>query len=110
MRDPNGRVPIRDACLVQGHTLSVFIESCSKIVLYILHRTLSSRHLACANGQTVRSQNIEYYGTPQFHREKYVTSPTSRLDLEPFAQYNTSVWYITIYRTYVRRIEQNHVT
>ena len=65
--------------LVRGHTVSVFVKIYGEIILYKLYRKYISRHLCCVTGQTVRSQNITYYGIPASRRQKrYV--PT--LDLE----------------------------
>ena len=60
--------------LVRGHTVSVFSD---------MKSTLFSHRLFRANGQTVRSQNNEYFGMPYLRRQKYVTSLTSRPNFEP---------------------------
>ena len=70
------------ASLVRAHIVSVFVKTVEEILLYILYRTFFSCHLSCATGQTVRSQNIKYYGIPDFFRQKNVTSLTSRPNLE----------------------------
>ena len=87
--------------MVRGHTVSVFIELTSKIILYILYRTLYSHHLFCANGQMVRSQNNKYFGMPYLRRQKYVTSQTSGLDLEP-SRVTSRPFSIPLYLWYVR--------
>ena len=48
--------------LVRGRTVSVFVEQEGEIILYKLYRTCFSCHLCCVTEQTVRSQNITYYG------------------------------------------------
>ena len=71
-----------EASLVRAITVSVFVIIEEEIILCILYRTFFSRHLSCATGQTVRWQNIKYYGIPIFRRQKYVTPFTSRLSLK----------------------------
>ena len=80
--DPNARSLMWVASLVRAITVSVFVKVKEGIILYILYRTFFSRHLSCVTGQTVRSQNIKYYGIPVFCRQKYITSFMSRPDLE----------------------------
>ena len=63
-REPNARGPIWVASLVRAITVPVFVKIEAEIILYILYRTFFSRHLSCATGQTVRSQNIKFYGKP----------------------------------------------
>ena len=70
------------ASLVRAHTVSVFVKINEEINLYILYCTFFSRHLSCANGQTVRLQNIKHYGIPAFLRQKHGASFTSLPDLE----------------------------
>ena len=65
-RDPNARGLIWVASFVRAITVSVFDKLKEEIMLYILYRTSFSHHLFCANGQTVQSQNIKYYGMPYF--------------------------------------------
>ena len=65
-RDPDAQGPIWVAALVRAITVSVFVKIKEEIILYILYRTFFSRHLSCATGQAVRSQNIEYYGISIF--------------------------------------------
>ena len=101
-RDPNARGPIWVASLVQAITVSVLVKSKGEIILYILYCSFFSCHLSCATGQTVRSRNIKYYGTPIFRRQKYVTSFTSQPDLERSrVKFRTTsialyLWYVTI--------------
>ena len=65
-RNPDTRGPTWVASLVRDITVSVFVKIEEEIRIYILYRTFFSRHLSCATGQTVRSQNIKYYGIPIF--------------------------------------------
>ena len=89
------------ASLVQAHTVSVFVEK-EKIISYLLYCILFSHHLFCANGQTVRSKNIKYYGSHYFFRQKYVKSgrpdPTSNDSIKTRP---TGIWLIVRYVTYL---------